>query len=637
MYIVLLQSQHEQEKQRKDYIYIDILLTMSSPEASNQMDDDVSTKTNIGEDEMVTTEDNNNNSADYSSKIQEEVTNNNNNETSKEDNDAIAEWEASAKMIAEKVQRQQEGKETAMLPKEHEDESFLTVDEIAKLLDAQLADNAGSKSKFGFSSRASNSKEEKEMLANWFLERSKYIPLRLSYEERKYLRLVKATMNGAEYTDLVDGKTHKSEQRRQNEIVRCIGATLTGLVTALKHSVGQKLAENRNFSKYSASIQSIFEITRRYKIMNPEKMRTAYGKMLYLLQDSNSEAIQQALEMTCVKPIKNVYDTLEEFEALDILRDPYVATATMEILPEKKTRNQIQREIAMKNKAKKYICRKYEKRGLDRDTIENCLNSICDNNNYLNSNRKPVDRMIYYLQKFFNPKTTGNDDPFSLAITTGDGEARLTHSHERQFNYVLQSLTLWREIVNDMFRLWCSAEQDLLDENCKYVLRDTGQGKQRVQVANRTSKAMHGILYAVQQRNGNCDDGWVGSSVIHLGDNNVPNALMFIDKYNQVCKILNPIDQALRYVDINMEDDGLKQYIKSTYGSAEKAKITVLCDFFKGAFDGSGGDNFFEAGSCIDGRLTSAWNWCQQLPQKDFFPLFRLSGFLGFDGREFQE
>ena len=96
---------------------------MSSPEASNQMDDDVSTKTNIGEDEMVMTEDNNNNNADYSSKIQEEVTNNNNNETSKEDNDAIAEWEASAKMIAEKVQRQQEGKETAMLPKEHEDES----------------------------------------------------------------------------------------------------------------------------------------------------------------------------------------------------------------------------------------------------------------------------------------------------------------------------------------------------------------------------------------------------------------------------------------------------------------------------------------------------------------------------------
>jgi hypothetical protein len=38
---------------------------------------------------------------------------------------------------------------------------------------------------------------------------------------------------------------------------------------------------------------------------------------------------------------------------------------------------------------------------------------------------------------------------------------------------------------------------------------------------------------------------------------------------------------------------------------------SVLCDFFRYAFDGSGADNFFEAGSCIDGRLTSAWNWCQ--------------------------
>lgn len=32
-------------------------------------------------------------------------------------------------------------------------------------------------------------------------------------------------------------------------------------------------------------------------------------------------------------------------------------------------------------------------------------------------------------------------------------------------------------------------------------------------------------------------------------------------------------------------------------------------------FDGSGGDNMMDAGSCIDGRLTSAWNWCQNLRQ----------------------
>ena len=75
-----------------------------------------------------------------------------------------------------------------------------------------------------------------------------------------------------------------------------------------------------------------------------------------------------------------------------------------------------------------------------------------------------------------------------------------------------------------MFRLWSIVEQDLLMEGNYYRLRDTGQGLNRVQAAPQTSRMMHAILNRAQRSIGS----WVGSSVIHMGDHNVPNALMFI-------------------------------------------------------------------------------------------------------------
>ena len=98
--------------------------------------------------------------------------------------------------------------------------------------------------------------------------------------------------------------------------------------------------------------------------------------------------------------------------------------------------------------------------------------------------------------------------------------------------------------------------------------------------------------------------------------------------------ILNPILRTLdALAELRSKDATLAKWIDGRFGSAKALKVAILADFFKYAFDGSGADNFFDAGSCIDGRLTSAWHWCSQLPSKPFYIAFKLAGFTSFDGQ----
>ena len=150
----------------------------------------------------------------------------------------------------------------------------------------------------------------------------------------------------------------------------------------------------------------------------------------------------------------------------------------------------------------------------------------------------------------------------------------------------------------------------------------------RVQQANNVSRAIHAIIHTCQQRLGH----WVGSSVVHLGDHNVPNALIFIDKYTQVPRILGPLVLVLDELPVLAKDAQLAKYLAATFGGVEECRKAILTDFFRHGFDGSGADNFFDSGSCIDGRLTSAWNWCNRLEKKAYYPVFKLAGFAGFDG-----
>jgi hypothetical protein len=77
--------------------------------------------------------------------------------------------------------------------------------------------------------------------------------------------------------------------------------------------------------------------------------------------------------------------------------------------------------------------------------------------------------------------------------------------------------------------------------------------------------------------------------------------LHFFHESNE-SRILVPIITAVEGVDGLMKDDCTAAYIQAAFGSAKLAKKAILVDFFRHGFDGSGADNFFDAGSCIDGR-----------------------------------
>ncbi len=459
------------------------------------------------------------------------------------------------------------------------------------------------------------------------VERAKYIPLRLEHEERRILRLLEGALNVSEYTDKVDVLSYRSKNGRVVAQVKDLCAILCGLTVAQNFKKGKELIEQRDFQELQAFFQATFEIGRRYKVMNPDKMRDTYGKLMYMLMDSVEPEIQELLGFRCSRPLCTVYSFLEERGADRLLRDPNIAMAVAEIMTDGKSRHQVQKDIKLKERTRDALARKYCNANCSSEDLLRCMYSLGDNNSYLRFNRDPVDKMLAYLDAFF--RVDDVEEGYSLAISAGRGGARLTHNHARQFTYAKQTLQLWREVANDMFKLWYMADADMLSDRNRYRLQNTGQGMQRVQSAGNVGRAMSAIIGRCQRRLGS----WVGSSVVHLGDHNVPNALMFIDKYTQVPRILNPVVLVLDELPkIAAKDRAILEYINAVFGSVEDCQKCILADFFRHAFDGSGADNFIDAGSCIDGRLTSAWNWCSKIEKKEYYSVFRLCGFVSFDG-----
>ena len=180
----------------------------------------------------------------------------------------------------------------------------------------------------------------------------------------------------SEYTDKVDILTWKSKTGRIHEQIRDVCAILSGLAVAADYEVGQKMIKNRSFEDNAEYFASVFEIGRRHKILNPECMRTDYGKLVHMLMDSQNPDIQRLLEFKLVKKVLTVYDFLKSRDSLTMLKSPDVITATTAIVDMGRTKQEVQQAIKCKEAAVKRMVRKFSNDDVSEEEIEWCLYSI---------------------------------------------------------------------------------------------------------------------------------------------------------------------------------------------------------------------------------------------------------------------
>jgi Protein of unknown function (DUF2009) len=120
---------------------------------------------------------------------------------------------------------------------------------------------------------------------------------------------------------------------------------------------------------------------------------------------------------------------------------------------------------------------------LSKQEIQRVLDSISDNEAYLSFNVLPVERALRILRDTFDPRSP--DEHYSLELKMKirksfmsfggfsskymNHSACLSHDHATQYTFVLQSLTLWKEIMGHIPKLWLFADHDLINEQVRRV------------------------------------------------------------------------------------------------------------------------------------------------------------------------
>ena len=432
----------------------------------------------------------------------------------------------------------------------------------------------------------------------------RYIPLRTIDDERVYLRALKNALDICEYVDHVDKRGINKSAVIQEQMKEFFDILFSMLIsTSPNHKKLKKriksdandMATITALSKESA--KRAFEIFRRYKRLNATFLRSVFGKLMWILMDL------KFLDSTYIAPIMTVGDVLSTETIQSLTGNPLFKTAVDPSAPS------IQRSEALRAVAHEVPCE---------TDISLVFNSISDSISAVQSNQKPIILLLQWLETV--------SQTCELSIRRGCEGSCLSHSHAEQYKFVRNTLVLWKVIGEHMDVLWAAVEDDLLNPSLAYSFVDTGQGCHRLQKCPQTRQIAERCLTEAKRQVGS----WIGSDVIHLGDRDVPNALVFIDKYTQIPLVLGEITSVILELESYTKQNAwVHNAVCQTYGSVDRLKKSILQDFFKNGFNGSGDDG----GSCIDGRLTSVWNWCSLIGKKKFYHFFKLCGFRGFDGR----
>jgi Protein of unknown function (DUF2009) len=243
---------------------------------------------------------------------------------------------------------------------------------------------------------------------------------------------------------------------------------------------GNKLHENAIF------FQTLFEIGRRNKVLNPSSMRTTYGKLMYMLQDAQNPVVAKALGFSLHKDIVTIGPYLEQNNCSQLLSDPRLDCAIQYISDRdertgiKFDRSTIQALVNGKQRVMEELVIKYStdtSNTLTEADVRRVIESLADAVVYIESAVRPARQMLQYLHDNFHPVTEkmpgkiSNYTNLSLrgtkerkkgptggglaqprhyglsAYTHGDNERpTLSHVHTEQFTFVEQSLKLWTKV-----------------------------------------------------------------------------------------------------------------------------------------------------------------------------------------------